>query len=167
MPTAAARQRGVGLLEVLLAVVVVSIGFLSVARMQMEGMRASREAYALSQARLMLTDMTERMRANRPGLASGAYDALDTAADAAPPDCTTNGVRCTPAELARADLHAWSARLHGTPGESGFVPLLPSGADVAAAGRVRRDGTDGWSVTLEWYDAASDAMRSIATRVIR
>lgn len=162
-----AAQRGIGLLEVLVAVVIVSIGFLASARMQVESMRASREAYALSQAKFVLVEMSERMRANRPGLDAGAYDALETVAGAPAPACVSDGTRCSPEALARADLHAWSARLHGAPGASDPAPVLPGRAGAPPLGRVARDGSDGWTVTLEWHDPAEDTTRSIATRVIR
>ena len=47
------HQSGVGLLEVLIALIILSFGFLATARMQVEGMRYSQGAYNLSQAKFM------------------------------------------------------------------------------------------------------------------
>lgn len=63
-------QRGFTLLEVLIALVVLSIGLLSLAGLQATGLRNNHSAYLRSQATLLAYDAIDRIRANRSAAAS-------------------------------------------------------------------------------------------------
>jgi type IV pilus assembly protein PilV len=63
-------QRGVTLLEVLVSVLVLSVGLLGYAGLQMISLKNNNSAYQRSQATLLTNDIMDRMRANRPNLAS-------------------------------------------------------------------------------------------------
>ncbi|MGM0451287.1 MAG: type IV pilus modification protein PilV [Pseudomonadota bacterium] len=56
------RQKGLTLLEVLISVLLLSIGILGVAGLQLHALRSSTEADLRSQARLQVRDMIERVR---------------------------------------------------------------------------------------------------------
>jgi type IV pilus assembly protein PilV len=56
-------QRGFSLLEVLIALLVLSIGLLGLAALQAAGLRSSHGAYLSSQATLLAYDMADRIRA--------------------------------------------------------------------------------------------------------
>ena len=141
------RQRGVGLLEILIAVVIISIGFLAAARMQVESMRNSQSSYYRSQAYFMASAMVDRMRANVEGVRDGFYDDKTTAEAVSDPACEANA--CTPERIAQQDLHDWRASLHA--GGEGFIPLLPSVEGVSAAGSVSAEnGTGRYTVKLVW-----------------
>lgn len=58
-----ARQRGIGMIEVLITLVILSVGLLGVASLQFVGSFANKEALARTQAVLVTQQMTERMRA--------------------------------------------------------------------------------------------------------
>lgn len=147
------QQSGVGLVEVMIAVLVLSFGFLAAAKMQIAGMRYSQNAYFLSQGTFMLRDMTDRMRANRTGVLAGNYDAYTTTASTTNPGCFTNGTECTPAEIASADLHAWSAYLHAPTGAVNFKPLLPSIGTAVAKGQIALSATTGvYTVSVTWAE---------------
>jgi type IV pilus assembly protein PilV len=61
-------QRGFTLLEVLIALLVLSIGLLGLAALQGVGLRSSQEAYLTSQASLLAYDLADRVRANPAGV---------------------------------------------------------------------------------------------------
>jgi type IV pilus assembly protein PilV len=63
-------QRGVTLLEVLVSILVLSIGLLGYAGLQMISLKNNNSAYQRSQATLLTNDIVDRMRANMPNLAS-------------------------------------------------------------------------------------------------
>lgn len=148
-------QRGVGLVEILVAVVILSIGFLAVARMQVAGMRFSQSAYFRSQAAFMANDMADRMRANISGVNAGAYASKATAADTPDPDCQSNA--CNPSELAAQDLHDWSALLHPA---AGAVAVLPSSSSYTARGEIEPVAADGsWSITVYWAETIAGDTR--------
>jgi len=139
------RQRGVGLIEVLVALLVLAVGFLASGRMQVQSLHESQSAYHRSQARLLLDDMMDRMRNNPRGVEAGGYDAKDTTATV-DTDCVSRF--CTGAELAAHDLHVWGRSLD--PG-SGRAVLLPRGSDGAAArGSIEALGDGVYRVALSW-----------------
>jgi type IV pilus assembly protein PilV len=67
-------QRGFSLLEVLVAVLVLSIGLLGLAGLYAVGLRSVDSANLRTQATILAEDMLERMRANREAATAGAYD---------------------------------------------------------------------------------------------
>jgi len=58
------RQRGASLIEVMVAVVVLSIGLLGLAMLQAKSLRLNTDAYLRSQATLITNEFIEDMRAN-------------------------------------------------------------------------------------------------------
>lgn len=153
------RQSGLGLIEVLVAVLVFAVGLLGLAGAQVSAKQNGLEALQRSVATALARDLLERMRSN-PGQMQ-AYR-LDNAAPAgampaALPGCARSSVagagahRCTPAELAVHDLGEWLQLLAGAAAvasvdgiERPVAGLLEPRACVAVAssGRV--------SVTLAW-----------------
>ena len=162
------HQSGVGLLEVLIALIVLSFGFLATARMQVEGMRYSQGAYNLSQAKFMVLDMTERMRVNREGMQGDVYKAKSTQAGTSNPGCITSASACSPADIALADLHAWSQNLHAPSGSTAYLPLLPSSTSIPAKGTITFDATEGtYSVGVQWSETiqGTDTLQSMSDNV--
>jgi type IV pilus assembly protein PilV len=72
--TNALRQRGATMIEVLVALFVLSVGLLGVAGMQQIGLRNSHTAQLRGQATALATDIADRMRANRIAANRGDYD---------------------------------------------------------------------------------------------
>ncbi len=145
------QESGVGLIEVLLAVVMLSLGFLAAAKMQIAGMRYSQNAYFLSQANFMVRDMTDRMRANTSGVIAGHYKNVSTASGTAEQACITNGTQCNPQQLASADLHAWSINLHAPADAVDFKPILPSMVGIPAKGEITyNELTDVYTIRVVW-----------------
>jgi type IV pilus assembly protein PilV len=61
---AEAAQRGVSLIEVLVAIVLLSIGLLGLAGLQLRGMQVNQGSISRSQAAIMAEDLADRMRAD-------------------------------------------------------------------------------------------------------
>lgn len=147
-------ERGVGLIEVLVAVLVLAVGFLAAGRMQVTALRNNQNAYHESQAQLLLDDMADRMRANREGIRAGNYDNLSTAS-AIDTNCTSSA--CNAAALAAYDLYQWSLSL--APVMSGALPRLPQGAasgsdrgGTPAIGTISSPADGAYTLTLTWQD---------------
>ena len=68
------RQRGFSLLEVLIAILVLSIGLLGLAQMQSIGLRSTHSAYLRTQATLLAGDILDSMRANLTAARDGDYN---------------------------------------------------------------------------------------------
>ncbi|MGQ7844110.1 type IV pilus modification protein PilV [Granulosicoccus sp. 3-233] len=143
-------QRGVGLIEILVAVIIMSLGFLAAARMQVEGMRFSQSAYYQSQAYFLASDMIDRMRSNIAGVQDGHYSGQSTSASASNPNCTV--IECNPLGIARQDLFDWSSSLHAMQGGSGFTPALPGSDTTPAKGEILDIGDGVFAVVMQWSE---------------
>ena len=91
---------GFALLEALVAVLVSCVGFIGAVRMQTLGMKMNTSSQLRQKAVLLTYQMTDRIRANRTGFGSGAYDNPSVGSMT----CLSTG--CTPAQLAVADMTA-------------------------------------------------------------
>lgn len=143
------RQKGVGLIEVLVALVVLSLGFLVSANMQLRGMRSNQDSYHESQALMLANDMMDRMRNNRPGVIAGAYDGMETDVVTVP-GCASAG--CDSAGLALLDRYEWSAQLNNLDNDAAYIPMLPAARDQSPAkGTISQPDTDGaYALTMSW-----------------
>jgi type IV pilus assembly protein PilV len=94
MPSAPPRlQRGVGLVEVLVAVVVLAFGLLGIAAMQLTSLRNSQSALERSQAIAQTYAILDAMRANRAMAITGAYNIPQTCVAPATGDLVANDLR--------------------------------------------------------------------------
>ena len=67
-------QTGSGLIESLISILVVSIGFLGFAGLQINGLAAANDSLFRSKAVYLSYQMADRVRANLPAATAGAYD---------------------------------------------------------------------------------------------
>ncbi|TXH94678.1 MAG: type IV pilus modification protein PilV [Rheinheimera sp.] len=67
------RQRGISLLETLIAVLVLAIGLLGVAGLQTTNLKNSHSAHQRTMAVMLTSSMAERIRANTAIAATGAF----------------------------------------------------------------------------------------------
>jgi type IV pilus assembly protein PilV len=72
-------QRGVGLIEVLIAVLVLSIGFLGIAALQAKSLANNNSSMLRTQASIAAYSMFDAMRADRAQALAGAYNGTVTA----------------------------------------------------------------------------------------
>ena len=64
-PTQMSRQSGVSIVEILVAVLILSVGSLGIVSLQLAGMKYSAGAYARTQIVILSDDIVNRMKANR------------------------------------------------------------------------------------------------------
>jgi len=146
---------GIGLIEVMVSVMLLSFGFLVVAQMQLQGIRTSQSAFRMSQASYMATQMMDKISRNSDGLLAGHYDNLETSASATEPTCASSG--CTPGQSAELDLYEWSAHLHDLRGLNNFVPLIPpdlAGNPPIASVTAGANGV--YNVSVSWAEMRGD-----------
>lgn len=96
---------GYTLIEIMVAIVIVSIGLLAYASLQINALSQTHAALFRSQAAISTHDMSDRIRANLPGSVLGGYRTAETAA-LADPNCALG---CTPFNLAVHDLKSWQS----------------------------------------------------------
>ncbi|MEQ1801311.1 MAG: type IV pilus modification protein PilV [Gammaproteobacteria bacterium] len=118
--------KGFTLVEVLVALVVMSVGMLGIAALYLEGLRAGRTALYRTTAVTLAADMADRIRANRN--AGIAYQGTGPGADG---DCVNGAADCTAEALAADDWSDWSNLLaaqlpEGSSGEVQVDPAAPA-----------------------------------------
>jgi len=134
------KHKGFTLVEVLVALVVMSVGMLGIAALYLEGLRAGRTALYRTTAVNLAADMADRIRANRN--AGIAYAGTGPGADSA---CVNGPVDCTAAQLADDDWFSWSNQLDAQ---------LPNGAsgEVEIAGAAPAT----YTITVAWPEIGQE-----------
>lgn len=142
------RTRGFTLLEVLIAVLVFSLGLLGVAGLMVLSVRTNHSAYLRTQASFLAQSMADRMRANVGWTTeyNGTYDAstLDGG------DCDV----CTPDALAGRDKAIWSRQLVSfLPDPSATIECAGSQLGVGGTQRGAAPFDGLCTMTIEWAEA--------------
>lgn len=125
-----ATNRGFTLVEVLIALVVLSIGMLGIAALYLESLRASRAALVRTEAVTLASDIADRIRANRNP--ANAYDC---------------GGTCEQDEggnpIAIDDLNAW---------REAVAEQLPGGTSSITYVAALANQTNIYTVTVGWTE---------------
>jgi type IV pilus assembly protein PilV len=144
------RQRGVSLIEVLMAVLIFSIGLIGLASLLVVATRSNQAAYLRTQVTFLAGNMADRMRANPIGVWQGAYN-NDNYPLASDQDCS-GASSCTPAQVAVHDQYAWSQQLKTflpTPKASIACDKSAVGYDPVSAGQVGMRPPYGGTCTMK------------------
>lgn len=96
------NQRGVGLLEVLIALLILAIAILGFAVMQLRAVEATAEGFNRVQAMSLARDLAEKIRLNREAMSSYVNAVNATTATATKAKCYT--ANCTAQEKAESDV---------------------------------------------------------------
>lgn len=133
------RQRGDTMIEVLVTIIIIAVGVLGTAALQVTTLKNLSSSHSASIAAIVTADFGERMRANPT--AALANDYVHAAAPGtAAADCAANA--CTMTQLAAYDIDTWWADL---------TTVLPAGT-----GEVTRNaGTNTFVLTVRWDEDRS------------
>lgn len=101
-------SRGVSLIEVLIAVLIFSLGLIGLAGLLVFATQSNHSAYLRTQATFLAGSMADRMRANSAGVWSNAYNSNAYPMAGTPASCSGG---CTAAQLAQRDQLVWSNML--------------------------------------------------------
>jgi type IV pilus assembly protein PilV len=108
----ARQSHGVGMVEVLVTLVILSVGLLGTATLYVTSMQTKTTAQSRMQAVNLAADIADRIRANRT--AGDDYELPDTTALTTAPAASCTTTNCTSAEMAAVDLYLWSAAVLNT-----------------------------------------------------
>jgi type IV pilus assembly protein PilV len=140
-------SQGFTLIEVLVAVVVVSLGMLGIAATLFASARSATSGYTRQIAVQYAYDIIDRMRANQveAAQAGGPYTAtISTTAPSSSPSENCLDTTCTAAEMAAYDVWDWETQLwKNLPQGSGSVTIAAGSNDTYTV-----------TVTVTWNDAA-------------
>jgi type IV pilus assembly protein PilV len=110
LPAQRSYSRGFSLLEVLVALLVLSIGLLGLAALQTVGLKFNTQSYQRTQAVLNAYDIIDRMRANPAAVAAGSYDNI-AISDPIPTPTDCGSSNCSSAQMATYDIAQWKTAL--------------------------------------------------------
>ena len=134
------RQSGVSLLEVLISIVILTVGLLGTAHMQTTGLVNNQRAYQRSQATLLAYDIADRMRANSPSINSYLTSYMELK-DALAQDSCNSTESCTATKMAENDLYEWKTAL--ATDLKGVQGLITLGGDTYLISIAWDDNNDG------------------------
>ena len=153
------RQTGFSTIELLISLVIMSIGVLGMAGLQLVSMQQNRSALLQGEAIMLANDILDRIRANP----SSTYDVdLDDV-----PTLTTNcvGNSCTESEMAAYDIAQWQCAInsvdvsgsqHSVCSNFSITGALPGGycsaAESACAGGSIELSGGVYSISIQWVD---------------
>jgi type IV pilus assembly protein PilV len=158
------QQSGFSLIEVLVATVIMAIGILGIAGLQVVSLQQNRSSLLRSEALQFGNDIVDRMRANPDQVYApvGYTDAPSSGAK----DCKEN--TCSTTEMSEYDITLWKCMIN--PNDSSDVPYsicttllatfgnvssLPQGeAEIQLAGDVQ-------TVRVRWVDDNAGTKRGI------
>lgn len=143
------NQRGISLVEVMVAIVIFGVGMLGLALLQTKGAQFTKESSSRTNAIIQARSLADAMRANPQGVdpadGSSSYYLYNGSVAPDPSACASN----PPCNQAKKDLQAWLLNL-----KAGTI----AGKGVPAA-TVARNATLGtFTVTVSWngVDANGD-----------
>jgi type IV pilus assembly protein PilV len=129
---------GFSLVEVLIALVIMSVGMLGIAGLYVHTMQAGRTSLFRHHAVTLAGDVADRIRANPRAGAGYVVAGFDNS-------CVDGGIDCTPAEMAQHDIFLWSTQATDTlPG--GTVNIVLNNAIVPNT----------YQITIGWNEAGQN-----------
>jgi len=187
------QQHGLTMLEILVTIIVVSVGLLGIAGLQIAGLKGTRNSALRTEATVLANDMAERMRANMVAVDDNRFFAVTSEVGV---DCTTLPVKicedyydgsnmiaaasCNPAEMAAYDINIWvCGELAGNARVGGVKNLFQnSNATVACVDTNPPSGADSdictnrspHRITINWNelktsDKANDINESLSLTI--
>ena len=131
------RVSGFTLIEVLIALIIMSIGMLGIAGLYVHSMQAGRTSLLRHHAITMAGDIADRIRANpRAGVAYAAGGANN--------NCVDGGIDCTPPQMAANDIFLWDLQA---------ADMLPNGAIAVNFANPNPGVTPpNYQITVSWTE---------------
>ena len=129
-----AVQKGAGLIEILISLLVIATGILGLTGLQANSLASNRTAYYRTQATILAYDIIDKQRANKAEALAGSY-AIALNSTAGTTTCTTS---CTTADIAAMDLTQW---------QNSLSTELPNGNGSIT---VIAGLTGAYQITVQW-----------------
>ena len=146
------RQRGMGMIEILMAVLITAIGLIGITGMQAVSLKNNLSALNRSNAIFLTGSIMDRVRANPTADFTTAVDdppsvSLDL--------CATSADTCSKSQIADLNIAQWKCTLGGYQDSdicAGISPVMPD-----AQGGIDVDVNGDYVITIQWMDRISYA----------
>ncbi len=142
------KAGGFTLVEVLIALIILSVGMLGIAGLYVHSMQAGRTSIFRHHAVTLAGDVADRIRANPRAAAVYALAGGDN-------NCVDGGVNCTPGQMAANDIFLWDQQAADT---------LPSGTVTVVFDNGVLPPT--YEITIDWTEPEGNLSYSITIPVL-
>ena len=135
---AARTLKGFSLVEVLIALIIMSVGMLGIAGLYVQSMQAGRTSMLRHHAVTLAGDIADRIRANPlAGAAYAAAQGADSGCDRVDADCSIN-------EMAAHDIFLWQAQALD------FLPPMGDGSQQVIVVYDAGTAPPSYQITIRW-----------------
>ncbi len=142
------RVGGFTLVEVLIALVILSVGMLGIAGWYVHSMKAGRTSVFRHNAVTLAGDIADRIRANPRAAAAYGLAGANNA-------CVDGGIDCTPAQMAANDIFLWDQQA---------TDALPNGTVTVVFDNTVAPPT--YQITVAWTEPGENMNYSITIPVL-
>ena len=159
------RPRGFTILEVLIALLVFSLGLLGMAGLLVISVKTNHSAYLRTQASFLAQSMGDRMRANVPRVWAGDYQGSYTGTAGGADPCPA-GTACTRENVATRDKAQWETQLGDQlPNASAQIACAPDA--TVSVSQSEQDGGAPYTgichIVIQWSEATLKRSRDGVT----
>ena len=155
--------QGFSLVEVLVALVVLTIGLLGMAGLQGYSITGSYNAHLRTQATALAQDIIDRMRTNPAEARGSTYDTDFGDAPVSGTNCIGVAANCSTAQLASYDLREWKCTLGKFAQNSACTSLVSHVTLPQGDGRVVTQNNGQIEVTVQWNDTSGETHQLMLT----
>lgn len=133
MKIISSKNTGFSLIEILVSLVVLSVGLMGLGGLQIAALKGTNEAHYRTEASLLMINLADRMHANigapnEGGVSDGDYRSNIAVSCATAPAKRCDTLSCNSTELAAFDLYSIACGINsGTRKSAGIKDLLPQG----------------------------------------
>jgi type IV pilus assembly protein PilV len=138
------NSRGFSLVEVLIALIIMSVGMLGIAGLYVQSLQAGRTSMLRHHAVTLAGDIADRIRANP--MAGAAY----TAAAGQDNNCVAQGANCDASQMAAHVIFLWQAQALE------FLPPMADGTDQVVVNLDAAAVPPTFTITVRWDEPTPD-----------
>ena len=154
---------GFSLIEVLVALVVLTIGLLGMAGLQGYSITGSYNAHLRTQATALAQGIIDRMRANPAEARANTYDVDIGDAPVSGSDCIGASANCTTAQLANYDVREWKCNLGAYANTSRCPAFVSQSTLPSGDGQIETQNNGQIEVTVQWTDTTGEVLEVMLT----
>ena len=148
------RLQGFSLVEVLIALIIMSVGMLGIAGLYVQSMQAGRTSMLRHHAVTLAGDIADRIRANPT---AGAAYAAATGTDN---NCIAQSTDCNAAQMAANDIFVWQAQA------ASFLPVFADASSQVQITHNAATNPQTYTIVVRWDEPTPDGQVPNFTLVI-
>jgi len=140
-------ERGFSLIEVLIALIIMSVGMLGIASLYVQSMQAGRTSLFRHNAVTLAGDVADRMRANPTGANAYTGGGADN-------NCIAQGTNCSNVQMAAQDIFGWTQQA---------IDTLPNG--LVAITFDNTVNPPSYTIAITWDEPGAQQNYTVVTPI--